>query len=487
MATPKCDPDKRLAFVLFRYLKFWNQTEFSRKAKISQSQTSTYEQGDRSVPDEVLERAAKAVGFPIFLLPFLLRAIRTFRLTAEGRWRMKRVLGGDLATSLLALGEQATAAVLGDRSSAEQQRVLVEEEREEALALCDRLKVRSQSQREALIEEDESFRTWALCERVAAESIEAAAGDAGEALRLAELALRIAELCSGSEEWLFRLQGYALVHVANAHRVGGTMALAREDMTRGKGLWDAGAAADPGLLNEARVLWLEATLQSADGKFDQALETLSEAFRVDRGEMTSRLLYAKSRVLEGLDDFSNSTATLEDASALVDSKKEPRLALGIRFQLLVNLCLEGRAEEAKPKLRDIRAVAEAQNKELDLLRVVWLEGMVDSGLGQHDEAESRLEQVRRELARHEIAYDCALVTLELAVVLLAKSRTSEVRSLAASLVWVFRSQGIPDRALAALRLFYEAANHKTATVDLTRRILRFLYRVQRNPNLEFKK
>jgi transcriptional regulator with XRE-family HTH domain len=482
MTSPTCDPDKRLAFVLFRYLKFWNQTEFSRAAKISQSQISVYEQGGRSVPDEVLDRAANAVGFPLVLLPFLLRAIRAFRLIAEGRWRMRRVLGGDLAASLLALGEQATDSVLGDRLLTEQQgTVPVEKERQEALALFGRLKVRSQSQREALIEEDEAYRTWALCERVAAESIEAAANDAGEALKLAELALRIAELCPGSEAWRSRLQGYAGVHVANARRVGGTMPPAREAMVRAKKLWDAGAAADPGLLNEARVLWLEATLQSADRKFDQALKTLTEAFRVDQGDMTSRLLYAKARVLEGLEDFSGSTAALEEASALVDPGKEPRLSLGIRFQLLFNLCLEGRAAEAEPKLRDIRTAAEGQNKELDLLRVVWLEGMVASG----QEAESRLDQVRRELARREIAYDCALVTLELAVVLLSENRTEEVRSLAASLVWIFRSQDIPDRALAALRLFCDAANRETATADFTRRVLRFLYRAQHNSELEF--
>jgi tetratricopeptide (TPR) repeat protein len=273
--------------------------------------------------------------------------------------------------------------------------------------------------------------------------------------------------------------------MANAHRIGGTMPPAREARTQARKLWDAGAAADPGLLNEARVLWLEATLQSADRKFDQALTTLAEAFRVDRGEMTSRLLYAKARVLEGKDDLSGSTAALEEASALADPEKEPRLALGIRFQLLFNLCLEGRAEEAKEKLPDIRTAAERQNKELDLLRVVWLEGMVASGLGHPDEAEAAFEKVRDGFARRGIAYDCALVTLELAVVLLTENRTSEVRSLAADLVWIFRSQGIPDRAMAALRLFSEAANRQTATVDFTRRVLRFLYRAQHNPELEF--
>ncbi len=258
---------------------------------------------------------------------------------------------------------------------------------------------------------------------------------------------------------------------------------AREAMIRAKKLWDAGAAADPGLLNEARVLHIEANLCCADQRFSEAMKLLSEAMRLDHPGMAAPLLYTEARVFEGMGDLRQAAAALEKASALVNAKQEPRLALSISFQLLVNLCLEGRAAEAKPKLRDIRTAAEAQNKELDLLRVVWLEGMVASGLGQYDEAESRLDQVRRELARREIAYDCALVTLELAVVLLSENRTEEVCSLAGNLIWIFRSQQVQGNALAALRLFCEGAKRQTATVNFTRRVLRFLYRAQGNPEL----
>jgi hypothetical protein len=149
----------------------------------------------------------------------------------------------------------------------------------------------------------------------------------------------------------------------------------------------------------------------------------------------------------------------------------------------VLLCLEDRAAEAKQHLRELRLLVERRGKELDLTRVLWVEGMVAAGLGQNTEAEASLNQVRRDRERREIAYDCALVTLDLAVVLLAENRTGEVRALAVDLVWIFRSQQVSENALAALRLFTEAARRETATLGLARQVRRFLYRAQHDPAL----
>jgi transcriptional regulator with XRE-family HTH domain len=483
-AERKGDPDKRLAFVLLRYFMYWDQGDLSREAGISQSQISLYDQGHRTVPDDVLERTAKAAGFPVFLLPFLLRAIRAFRLLAGGRWKIGRVLGGELATGLLELGQSMIDVVAVPGLPQEDALRTPEEEREAALALWDRLRCRPPGYLEALVEEDEEYRTWALSERAAAESIEAAGDDPREAVRLAQLAGRIAELCPGSEAWRWRLEGYAGIHLASARRAAGNLPAARESRVRSKKLWEAGAAADPGLLNEALVLGLEANLLRADRCFAEALKLLEEAFRVDRSGITASLLYTKAFILEGMDDLQSSTAALEEAASLVDATREPRLALGIRLQLLLNLCLGDRAAEAQPHLGEVRSIAERLNRDLDLTRVLLVEGLAAAGVGQNAEAEAKLQQVRGEMAKREIAFDYALVTLDLAVVLLAESRTEEVRALATDLLWIFRSQQMSENALAALRLFAAAARRETATVGLARRIRRFLYRAQQDPELK---
>jgi|SRR6185369_13510268 len=462
-----------------------SQAKLGELSGVSPNLINDYEQGRKPLKRERLEYLLSFMGIPPERIDENLGYLEDNRASARAPYGSRPFLSGSeqrIEAVAVQVGSLATGFARGILSllSVEAEGL---EARQKAGALWTRLQRRSVQDRIALIEDSKKFRTWALCERVAAESIEAAASDAGEALKLAELALRIAELCPGSEAWRSRLEGYALAHVANANRVGGNMPPARVAMIRGKKLWDAGAAADPGLLNEARVLHIEANICCVDQRFTEARRLLSEAMRLDHPGMAAPLLYTEARVFEGMGDLRQAAVALEKASFLVNAKREPRLALSISFQLLVNLCLDGRPAEAKPKLRDIRTAAEQQNKELDLLRVVWLEGMVASGLGQNDEAKSRLEQVCRELAQREIAYDCALATLELAAVLLSENRSGEVCSLAGNLVWIFRSQQVHGSALAALSLFSESAKRQTATVDFTRRVLRFLYRAQHNPEL----
>jgi hypothetical protein len=69
----------------------------------------------------------------------------------------------------------------------------------------------------------------------------------------------------------------------------------------------------------------------------------------------------------------------------------------------------------------------------------------------------------------------------LALVLLRIGLPAEVRRISSDLVGIFRHQGLPENALAALRLFCEAARQEAATIELTERVLQFLRRVAREP------
>jgi hypothetical protein len=75
--------------------------------------------------------------------------------------------------------------------------------------------------------------------------------------------------------------------------------------------------------------------------------------------------------------------------------------------------------------------------------------------------------------------------LELAVLLLEHGHTSEVRSIAQGMLWIFKAQGVHREALAALRLFYDAATREALTTELTRKLIRYLYRAQYDPELRF--
>jgi hypothetical protein len=60
-----------------------------------------------------------------------------------------------------------------------------------------------------------------------------------------------------------------------------------------------------------------------------------------------------------------------------------------------------------------------------------------------------------------------------------------VRTLSEEMLRIYRSQEVLPEALAAIRVFCEAVKRETATVELARRVVRFLYRAKANPDLKF--
>jgi len=318
-----------------------------------------------------------------------------------------------------------------------------------------------------------------------AESEKAAADEASRALELSELALRVAQLVPGEEEARSQIQGYAWAFVGNARRVASRLPEAEEAFKKSRLLWQVGVASDQGLLDAARLLDLEASLCRDQRRFDDALVLHDQALEVSTQHASVSILLNKSATQEQMGDFDASIPTLERASALIDGEREPRLLFGIRFNLAVNLAHQKRHAEAVALLPEVRELAMEMGNGLDLVRVVWLESRIFAGLGRREEAVAALEQVRGEFTTREIAYDAALVSLELAVLYLEDGRTSEVRILARQMLWIFRAQGVHREALAALKLFCEAAEREQATVDLARRVAEYLEKARHNPDLRF--
>jgi ATP/maltotriose-dependent transcriptional regulator MalT len=172
---------------------------------------------------------------------------------------------------------------------------------------------------------------------------------------------------------------------------------------------------------------------------------------------------------------------------LIDPDREPRNAVSLRFNLLVDLCQLQKFEEAESGLREMRALAErlGVGEELDLTRALWLEAKVHAGRGRVEEARAAFEQVQEVMKRRGLAYSHALVSQELALLLLEQGETARVREMAETMLATFLALGVEREPLAALRLFWDAAKRETATVDLARRVVKFLHRAQHDPELPF--
>jgi tetratricopeptide (TPR) repeat protein len=190
-------------------------------------------------------------------------------------------------------------------------------------------------------------------------------------------------------------------------------------------------------------------------------------------------------MLEVMGKYEEAIETLRHAELLVEGLGDSRLAYMLRFNLAVNYCHVGSYAQATELLNQVKELAIDRGDENEVIRVLWLEGRIAAGLGSVIEARQLLTQARRAFCFRNMAADAALALLEEAVLLLDEGRTSDVRVLTRELTWVLESKGVHREALAALQLFEKAAKRETATAEMGRKILRFLYRARYDQGLRF--
>ena len=475
-----------LTLTVIRSSLNWTQAELARAAGLPPNAVSDFERGNRAFSAEKLEELAGVMGLPVEVVPQARAFVRSMIQQARppghpdedahaDRRHVEKVAvqAGNVATEfartlLNGLGEEGRALVF----------------RQQARVLWRRMQ-RRPSLRRALVEEDPEFRSWALCELICKESIKAAADNADRARELADLALLIADLTSGEASWRWRLQGYAWAHAGNARRVGGDLPGAEEAFSRAGELWKAGAPGDPGLLNEGQVLSLEASLRTTQGRLLEAATLLDAALTSAPRDLRPNLLIKKARLLEWAGDYEGALTTLGYATPLVSQQEEPRLHFMLQHNYAWNLTHLGRYAEAEKMLPGLLPLAVQLDNELDKVRLHWLNGRIAAGLGWEEEALSAFAQVRAEFAARGITYDAGLATMELAVLYLEHGRIREVKALARQMAPIFQAQGVHREALAAVKLFCEAAEKESATVELARRVAHYLFRAKHNPSLRF--
>jgi tetratricopeptide (TPR) repeat protein len=463
----------------------WSQRQLERAAALAANMVGNYENGHKQLTRERLEslisfmglgperidgclaelEAARAHARPGPRDPFSSRRQKIEAIAAQfGRMAAAFARA---ALNLLTLGSETVHA------------------HDQADHLWRRLKRYKPEDRLTVVEEDRRYCRWGLVVIVVQESLDAAPNQPKEALELARLALRIAELVSGSRDWGWRLQGYAGAALTNAYRVCSDLPAARKARARAKQLWDDGEPGDPGLLNEALLPWVEAALHRDEREFSLAVKRINEALELDNGELRGKILLTKGYIHNTMDEPEASTAAILEAIPLIDLEKEPRLGWVVIQNLIGDLIHLGRAEEARQRLPEARRLAERLGGKLDLTRVLWYEARIAEALGDLRRARKSFEQVRNTFARPELSYDHALVSMELSTVLLKQGENAQVRALADEMLRIFQSQNVHREALAALQIFCEAAKRDAATVELARRVSRYLLRAHGNPDLKF--
>ncbi len=465
---------------VLRIVRGWSQLELAQAAGMRSGTISEYERGKKKLPLRTLERLAAVMGYPAPMIERTRAFIQEARSTTgaiqpgESLSRQIDTFAADFGRSYEDFARTWLTRFLAEASALET--------RCQAPFLWERLRRYKAEERPGIVEKNPEFHNWGLCELVCEESVKAAADDAGKALALAELALRIAKRVPGVEGQL--AQGWAWAFVGNARRVGGNLRTADEAFAHSRELWGTGTSGDPGFLDESRLFDLEASLRRDQRLLPEAVALLDRAWKVCNGPAKGRILVKMAKTAEELDDYPAAVEALRRAASVVDPEDEP-LLFSIRHNLVAYLIVLGRHGEAAHLLPEVRQLAIRLGNDLNLVRLRWLEARVSASMGQVEEAIAALRQVRGDFAARGIAYDTALATLELAALLAEQGRAGEVKDLARQMAFIFKAQGVPREALAALSLFRKEAEEEAVTAELARSVLDFLQRARHDPALRF--
>ncbi len=455
--------DRGLALSFLRLARGQEQKALARAAGIHVDTIKRLEQGKGEPNPGTLARITSALGMPLSAIDEVVALLG--RLRSEGArlpvaQTTLQVQGLPAATVAADLGVDLASLVLRDLTASRHSYEPVDfiESRRSAPELWMRIDRYSDTVRRELVCHLHDLQSPGLCVLICDKSLDAAGDSSERAESLGDLAVLIASRLPVGAGWRSRLEGYARCHVANALRVGGRdLAAAEKAFAYGMELWQEGAAADPGYLNEARVLHLKASLRRAQRRLDEALALLDEALKIDRwGEMPS-LLLGKSRTLEQMGDLQGAIQWLQQAAGHIGFEQEPWKYYIVRKNLAVNLCQLKRYHEAELLLSEIRSMAEGFGKRLELLRVSWLESRVAAGQGRVAEAVTGFEKVRRDFAASHNVYIAALVTLELAEIHATQGKSAEVKALAHESMAIFEALELHSEAQRALDLLRRAA------------------------------
>lgn len=351
---------------------------------------------------------------------------------------------------------------------------------DEAAALLAEILGTPEAERRTLLESGIRFHSLQLCQLLEERSREAWFSDPVRAVRLADLAVVVAERLDEAHYGPLLAEdtrASAWAHLGNALRItadhhGAEKALQRAEEHQRRSGEDAYV--------DALILSFRASLRSAQGKFDEAARLLDDAIAVYRQardrHQEGRALILKGTALGHSGRHQEAVRLIRRGLSRIDFYQEPRLLVAARHNLIFFMADGGWHQEAEDSLAETRRLYLELGERMNLVRLRWLEGKIARELGRQDEAEAALREARDTFLAENIAIDAALVSLDLAILLRQRGETSALKDLAAEMRPIFESGDVHPEALAAVILFQQAAEAEQVTRALLDQVTASLQR-----------
>jgi len=332
---------------------------------------------------------------------------------------------------------------------------------------------------------------WPLCEALLRKSFDERYRDPKKMLRLAYDAARVAEHTppeqyEPSPGFVMDLRARAFAELGNARRINDQFSEAERDFSRARAFLVEGTG---DFLLEARVLDLEASLLSDQGRFEDAISLLSKVHDLyqEAGDthLAGRALISKGFNIRRAGRPREAIGVLELGLRLVEADRDPELSVIGQEGLLDALVDDGRFGRASRMLLASGLREAFAAEPLNLLKLRWVEGKVHAGLGRFKRAETIYCSVREEFLRLERNYDAAVLGLDLAALWLRQGRAAEVRTLAEEMYETFELLEVHQAAQQALYFVREACRWQRLTVPMIQHVRSFMEQATRNPEMRF--
>jgi tetratricopeptide (TPR) repeat protein len=372
----------------------------------------------------------------------------------------------------------------------EQRRALLTRERKEAGQLWRAVRDLDARARRERVWEDSRYQSWGFFELLVDRARSMVLEEAHKAAEMLRLALDVTDHLSADSYGpgaIDSARARAWASLGNAQRVIGDFRQAEQAFRKAE-MHLADGWLDP--LDEALLLEYKASLRRAQRRFDEALQMLDTAIdvyrEVNEPHFHGRAMMTRGLVLRYAGDFEAARASFHQSLLLLDGGEEPRLLAVSQYNLIACLHDSNRAEEAAALIPEARKLIEEVGQRSDLLRLRWLEGTIAVTLGRTAEGESIFLELIEAFTGDRLAYDVALVSLELSTLYAQQGRAADVKRLAAEMLPIFRSCEVHREALAALIVFQQAAEREQLSLGLLEEVKAFLDHVRTDPSLRFR-
>lgn len=286
-------------------------------------------------------------------------------------------------------------------------------------------------------------------------------------LHLSLLARLAADACgkeaAGGEEQLSDLQADAWSRFANAQRICGALSDAEGSFSVAFQRWKNGTGS---ARLEAGLLAQLCSLRIFQRRYDEALDLAARAERIFR-DLGAQSQQAEALIRQGIaltysGESEKAVDVLKKAIPKIDQEADPHLFLAAHHNLVRCYIDLGRPDEALSVFYETRELYQRHQDPMILLRATWQEGKLLREVGHLRNAEAALLRVRQGFEEQGLAYETALVCLDLAEVYWKQGQLDPLRRMLARAMPILHSLRVEQEILPSLLRLQQAAGMELA-------------------------